>query len=58
MPSPTYQYVINLVVSLPVRRGPGVLMNVSVREHRALKNQSFCCGKGYYTNTIIITILM
>ena len=29
MPSPVYQYVVNLVVSLPIRRGPGVLMNVS-----------------------------
>jgi len=36
MPSPVYQYVIDLVVSLPIRRGPGVLMGVSVREHRAL----------------------
>jgi len=25
--SPIYQYVINLVVSLPIRRGPVVLMN-------------------------------
>jgi len=32
---------INLVVSHPIRRGPGVLMNVSVREHRALNNQAF-----------------
>jgi len=38
MPSPIYQYVTNLVVSLPIRRGPGVLMNVSVQEHRALNN--------------------
>jgi hypothetical protein len=30
---PVYQYVITLVLSLPIRRGPGVLMNVSVREH-------------------------
>jgi hypothetical protein len=30
MRSPIYQYVINLVMSLPIRRGPGVLMNVSV----------------------------
>ena len=37
-PSPIYQYVINLAVSLPIRRGPGVLMNVSVWEHRALNN--------------------
>jgi len=29
-PSPIYQYVINLAVSLPIRRGPGVLRNVSV----------------------------
>jgi hypothetical protein len=35
MPSPIYQYAINLVMSLPIRRGPGVLMNVSVREHCA-----------------------
>jgi len=25
--SPIYQYVINLVVSLPIRRGPVLLMN-------------------------------
>jgi len=25
--SPIYQYVINLVVSLPIKRGPVVLMN-------------------------------
>jgi hypothetical protein len=30
MPSFIYQYVINLVMSLPIRIGPGVLMNVSV----------------------------
>jgi hypothetical protein len=56
MSSPTYQYVIDLVVSLPVRRGPSVLMNVSVREHLALNNQFFDVAK--FTNTIIITILM
>jgi len=26
MKSPIYQYVMNLVVSLPTRRGPGVFM--------------------------------
>jgi len=31
LPSPIYQYVINLVVTLPTRRGPDVLMNVAVR---------------------------
>jgi len=34
MPSPIYQYVVNLVMSLPIRRSPCALMNVSVREHR------------------------
>jgi len=32
MPSPIYQYVIDPVVSLPHRRGPGVFMNVCVSE--------------------------
>jgi hypothetical protein len=31
-------YVINLLVNLPIRSGPGVLMNVSVHENRALSN--------------------
>jgi hypothetical protein len=39
-----YQCVIYLLVSLPIRRGPGVLVNVSVREHRAL-NQIFDVAK-------------
>jgi len=39
MPSPIYQYVVNLVVSLTIRGGPGVFMNVPVREHRALNHQ-------------------
>ena len=39
MPSPLYQYVNNLVVSLPIRRGPGVLTHVLVREHRELNIQ-------------------
>jgi hypothetical protein len=60
MPSLTriYHYVINLNVSLPIRRGPGVIMNISVQEHRAINNEIFWCGKVYYSNTIIITILM
>jgi hypothetical protein len=41
MPFPIYQYVINLVVSLPIRGGPGVFMNASVGEHRALNCQIF-----------------
>jgi len=39
MPSPIYQYVFNLFVSLPISRGPGVLMNV--QEQRALDNWIF-----------------
>jgi hypothetical protein len=38
MQSPFYQLVVYLVVSLPMRRGPGVLINISVREHRALNS--------------------
>jgi len=30
MPSPVYQYVINLVVGLPIRTGSGVLVNRAV----------------------------
>jgi len=41
MPARIYQDVMNLVVSLPIRRGPGVLLNVSVGEHRALKTRFF-----------------
>ena len=38
MPSPIHQYFINLVMNLPIRRSPGALTNVSVREHRTLNN--------------------
>jgi hypothetical protein len=38
MQSHIYQYVISLVVSLPILREPGVFMNISVRERRDLKN--------------------
>jgi len=41
--------VINLVVSLPITRDPGVLMNVAVREHRAINNQILWCGKVYFS---------
>jgi hypothetical protein len=54
--SSIYQYVISLVVSLPIRRRPGLFMKVSVRKH--LNDQIFSGGKVYYSNTIIITILM
>jgi len=45
MPSPIYQYVINLFVSFPTTRDPGVLMNVSVQEHRALNYNIFDVAK-------------
>jgi hypothetical protein len=38
MPSPIYQHVINLVVVLPIWRGPGVSINVLAQEHRALQS--------------------
>jgi hypothetical protein len=41
MPSAICQYVINLVVSLPIRRGPGVFMYVLWWEHCVLNNQIF-----------------
>jgi len=37
--------ICDLVVSLPIRRGPAVLMNVSVREYHALNNQIFYVAK-------------
>ena len=56
MPSPIYHYVINLVMSLPIRRGPGVPMNVSVREFSAPNNYvDFCMWQICYFNAIIIT---
>ena len=35
----------NLAVSLPIRRDPGVFMNVLEREHGALNNQIFDMAK-------------
>jgi len=57
MPSPIYQYVINQVVNLPIRMGPGVLMNFSVWEHCALK-KDFLMWKSLLFIPIIITIMM
>jgi hypothetical protein len=45
MPSPIYQYVINMVLSLPTRVRSGLLMNVSVRENRDHNNQIFDVAK-------------
>jgi hypothetical protein len=44
-PSLFYKYLINLVVNLPIRRGPGVLMDVSVREHCAFNTRLFAVAE-------------
>jgi hypothetical protein len=38
MPSPIYQDVIDLVVSLSIRGGPGVFMDAAMGEHGAFDN--------------------
>jgi hypothetical protein len=53
MSSPIYQKVIDLVVCLSIRRGPGVFMDVAMGEHGASDNLVFSCGKVYYSNSII-----
>ena len=40
MPPPIYKYLINLVVSLPITRGPGVQMKDSVWEHNVARVHS------------------
>jgi len=51
MQSPIYQYVINLVMSLHIGRGPGVFMNVWVSEH------PYCLlWQLYYSQNIIWVI--
>jgi len=56
MPSPIYQYVINLVVSLPIRRGPGLLVNFSVREQRALSKQIFDVEKSAILTPLLLLL--
>jgi hypothetical protein len=59
MPSPIYQHMINLVVLVPIRIGPGIFINILTQAHRALHNSDFfLCGKVYYFNIIVITNLM
>jgi len=41
MPSPVYQYVINLVVSHQIKRGPDVFMNVLVGNIMLLMTRFF-----------------
>jgi len=45
MPSPNYQYVINLVLSLPIRKGPGVFLEVLVWNILLLKTKFLCVAK-------------
>ena len=45
MPSPVYHPVVNLVVSLPIRRGLDVFMNISVRNVVFLTNRFFDVSK-------------
>jgi hypothetical protein len=52
MPSPIYQNMANLIVSLSIRRCPSKFMNVMMWDHRISANQIFGCGKVY---SIIIT---
>jgi hypothetical protein len=55
MPSPIYQYVINLIVSLPTRRGPRVLMKVSVRKHFNLETRFLDVAK--FTTLTLLSLL-
>jgi len=57
MPSPN-QHVTNLVVSLPIRRDAGAFMKVLVLNIVYFQQLNFLCGTPYYSNTIIIIILM
>jgi hypothetical protein len=56
MPSPVYQNMVNLVVHLSVTRCE--FMNVTMWEHCTFDIKIFGCGKGYYSNSIIITKLV
>jgi hypothetical protein len=37
MPYPIYEYEINMILNLPIRRGPGAFMNMSLWEDRTHK---------------------
>jgi len=46
MPSPIYQYMIELNVSLPIRTGTYIVfINVSMREHHNLTTRYFDVAK-------------
>jgi len=48
----SYQHVINMIVSLPIRRSTIILTKISVWDQRALKHQIF-----YVANFIVLTPL-
>jgi hypothetical protein len=58
MPSPLFQYVIYLIANLPMRRGLGVIMKVSVQELRVLDDWIFWGDEVCYSTAIIITIFV
>jgi hypothetical protein len=55
MPSPVYQNMVYLIVSLSIGRCASKFMNVTVQEHCTFDSQVFGFGKVYCANSIIIT---
>jgi hypothetical protein len=55
MPSPNCQNVINLVVRLSIRRGPGVFVNAAMRELVLFTTKFLDVAKLTTLNSIIIT---
>jgi len=45
VPSAIYQYVINLIVCLNIKRRPGLFMDVLVWKHRFVRNYIFLLAK-------------
>jgi hypothetical protein len=54
MPSPAHQNVVNLNLSLSIRRRPSKL-KVRVWQHCSSDNENYGCDNIYCTNSIIIT---
>ena len=51
-----YQCVVSMFVSLPIRRDAGVLVKVSIQDHRAFQKHIFWCDRFYNFNTVVFTI--
>jgi hypothetical protein len=56
MSSPIYQNVIDLVVCLSIRRGPGVFMDAAMGEHGAFDDHSLKCSSNP-RQTVVVTPL-